>query len=106
MLGQNGHFLLYAPERILYAIDRYNREARRLYGVLDSHLGEGGDYIAGDYSIADMACFPWIMTHKALAHVPAKWIRFADKDMRQHKNLRRFPVISDHRVIRYDRKAL
>jgi GST-like protein len=65
MLGQNGHFLLYAPEKIPYAIDRYGREARRLYGVLDAHLGEGRDYIAGDYSIADMACFPWIMTHKA-----------------------------------------
>ena len=65
MLGQNGHFLLYAPEKIPYAMDRYTREAKRLYGVLDAHLGEGRDYIAGDYSIADMACFPWIMTHKA-----------------------------------------
>jgi GST-like protein len=64
MLGQNGHFLLYAPEKIPYAMDRYAREAKRLYGVLDAHLG-GRDYIAGDYSIADMACFPWIMTHKA-----------------------------------------
>lgn len=65
MLGQNGHFLLYAPEKIPYAIDRYMREAKRLYGVLDAHLGASHDYIAGDYSIADMACFPWIMTHKA-----------------------------------------
>jgi len=64
MLGQNGHFLLYAPEKIAYAIDRYNREAKRLYGVLDTRLA-GRDYIAGDYSIADIACFPWIMTHKA-----------------------------------------
>jgi hypothetical protein len=40
-----------------------------------------------------------------LPHVPAKWIRFADKDMRQHKNLRRFPLISDHRMIRYEWKA-
>ena len=64
MLGQNGHFLLYAPEKIDYAIDRYTREAKRLYGVLDAHL-EGRDFIAADYSIADMACFPWIMTHKA-----------------------------------------
>eukprot|EP01035_Chromulina_nebulosa_P011085 gene11085-14831_t len=64
MLGQNGHFLLYAPEKIPYAMDRYAREARRLYGVLDGHLADR-DYIAGDYSIADMACFPWIMTHKA-----------------------------------------
>jgi GST-like protein len=65
MLGQNGHFLLYAPEKIPYAIDRYTREATRLYGVLDAHLSDNSDYIAGDYSIADMACFPWIMTHKA-----------------------------------------
>ena len=64
MLGQNGHFLLYAPEKIPYAMDRYTREAKRLYGVLDAHLA-GRDYIAADYSIADMACFPWIMTHKA-----------------------------------------
>ena len=64
MLGQNGHFLLYAPEKVPYAIDRYGRETRRLYGVLDARLASR-DYIAGDYSIADMACFPWIMTHKA-----------------------------------------
>lgn len=64
MLGQHGHFLLYAPEKIPYAIDRYGRETRRLYGVLDARLAEG-EYIAGDYSIADIACFPWIMTHRA-----------------------------------------
>lgn len=62
---QNGHFLLYAPEKILYAIDRYTREAKRLYGVLDAHLSDGRAYIAGVYSIADIACFPWVMTHKA-----------------------------------------
>lgn len=65
MLGQNGHFSLYAPEKIPYAIERYGREARRLYGVLDTQLGKTGSFIAGDYSIADMACFPWIRTHKA-----------------------------------------
>jgi GSH-dependent disulfide-bond oxidoreductase len=65
MLGQNGHFALYAPEKIPYAIDRYGREARRLYAVLDGELGRTNDCIAGDYSIADMACYPWIMTHKA-----------------------------------------
>jgi GST-like protein len=64
MLGQNGHFLLYAPEKIPYAIERYGREARRLYGVLDAQLGRTGAFVAGDYSIADMACFPWIVTHK------------------------------------------
>jgi GST-like protein len=65
MLGQNGHFSLYAPEKIPYAIERYRNEARRLYGVLNDRLGETA-YVAGDaYSIADIACFPWVMTHKA-----------------------------------------
>jgi GSH-dependent disulfide-bond oxidoreductase len=65
MLGQHGHFLLYASEKIPYALDRYRTEARRLYGVLDRQLGRTGGYIAGDaYSLADIACFPWVMTHK------------------------------------------
>lgn len=64
MAGQNGHFLLYAPERLPYAIARYGKEVRRLYGVLDNQLGLTDDCVAGQYSIADMACFPWIMTHK------------------------------------------
>ncbi len=66
MLGQHGHFKLYATEKIPYAIARYAQEARRLYGVLDAQLGRTGAYVAGDaYSIADIAIFPWIMTHKA-----------------------------------------
>jgi GST-like protein len=65
MLGQHGHFLLYAPEQIPYAIARYRAEAARLYGVLDRQLEKTGGFIAGDYSIADIACFPWTMTHKA-----------------------------------------
>ena len=66
MLGQNGHFRLYAPEKLPYAIDRYAREAARLYGVLDAQLGRTGAYVAGEaYTIADMACFPWVITHKA-----------------------------------------
>ena len=63
MLGQNGHFRLYAPEKIEYAIDRYTAEAKRLYAVLDRRLA-GREYICGDYSIADMASWPWILTHK------------------------------------------
>ena len=55
MAGQNHHFSQYVPEKIPYAIDRYVRETNRLYGVLDRQL-EGRNYIAGDYSIADMAC--------------------------------------------------
>jgi GST-like protein len=65
MLGQHGHFALYAQEKIPYAVERYRDEAARLYRVLDTHLGKTGAYVAGDYSIADIACFPWTMTHKA-----------------------------------------
>lgn len=64
MAGQNGHFTVYAPEEIPYAIDRYTRETHRLYGVLDRRLA-GREFIAGDYSIADMACYPWIVPHAA-----------------------------------------
>jgi GST-like protein len=64
LLGQNHHFRHYAPEKIPYAIDRYTNEARRLYGVIDKRLGES-DYIAGDdYSIADIAMFPWLRSHE------------------------------------------
>jgi GST-like protein len=66
MAGQNGHFLLYAPEKIPYALERYSKEVNRLYGVLDAQLARTGHYVAGDeYTIADMAIFPWIRTHKA-----------------------------------------
>ena len=63
MLGQNHHFVGYAPEKIPYAIERYVKETARLYGVLNRRL-EGGDFIAGDYSIADMACYPWIVPYE------------------------------------------
>jgi GSH-dependent disulfide-bond oxidoreductase len=63
MAGQIGHFNIYAPEKVPYAIDRYTREVSRLYGVLDKQLG-GREYICGEYSIADMACYPWIVPHK------------------------------------------
>lgn len=73
MAGQNHHFTQYAPERIPYAITRYVNETNRLYGVLDKHL-TGHAFIAGDYSIADMACYPWIVPHQ-----------------RQQQNLEDFP---------------
>jgi GST-like protein len=60
MVGQAGHFRNYAPEQIPYAIERYSNEAQRLYRVLDTRL-EGREFIAGDYSIADIACWPWII---------------------------------------------
>lgn len=61
MFGQRHHFHDYAPEKLPYAIDRYTNEAHRLYNVLDRRL-DGRDYVAGDYSIADMALFPWART--------------------------------------------
>lgn len=79
MCGQNGHFLLYARQKIPYAIERYAQEVRRLYGVLDAQLGRTQNCVAGEYSIADIAIFPWIVTHKAqgldLAEFPclARW---------------------------------
>jgi GST-like protein len=60
MTGQYGHFHVYAPESIAYAKERYRKESERLLGVLDRRL-EGRDFIiGGEYSIADMACYPWI----------------------------------------------
>jgi GST-like protein len=59
MLGQAHHFRGYAPEQIPYAIDRYTNEARRLYGVLDKRFADR-PFVAGEYSIADMAIFPWL----------------------------------------------
>ncbi|HLO79263.1 MAG TPA: glutathione S-transferase N-terminal domain-containing protein [Magnetospirillum sp.] len=58
MFGQTHHFRRFAPEPIPYAIERYSKETRRLYGVLDKRLSQS-EYVAGDYSIADMAIFPW-----------------------------------------------
>lgn len=63
MAGQNHHFSQYAPEKIPYAIARYVNETNRLYGVLDRQL-QGREYIAGEYSIADMACYPWIVPYE------------------------------------------
>ncbi|MFH1870949.1 MAG: glutathione binding-like protein [Pseudomonadota bacterium] len=63
MAGQNHHFTQYAPEQIPYAIERYVKETARLYAVLNKHLA-GREFIAGDYSIADMACYPWIVPHQ------------------------------------------
>jgi len=63
MAGQNGHFNIYAPEKVPYAIERYTRETHRLYGVLDQRLA-GREYVAGEYSIADIAAYPWIVPHQ------------------------------------------
>ena len=79
MLGQNHHFSQYAPEKIDYAIKRYVNETNRLYGVLDRRLADR-EFVAGpDYTIADMACYPWI--------VP--WEK-QGQDLDQHLNLKRW----------------
>ncbi len=68
MAGQNHHFGQYSPEKLPYAIERYVKETGRLYAVLNKHLGvmaaAGHDHIAGGYSIADMACYPWVVPHE------------------------------------------
>ncbi|MEO0616280.1 MAG: glutathione S-transferase N-terminal domain-containing protein [Pseudomonadota bacterium] len=63
MAGQAHHFRAFAPEQVPYAIRRYTDEMNRLYGVLDQQL-ESREYIAGDYSIADIACWPWVVPHE------------------------------------------
>ena len=78
MFGQAHHFLRAAPQPIAYAIERYTKEAKRLYAVLDARLGSTA-YLAGDYSIADVATYPWVARHEwhkvALAEFPnvARW---------------------------------
>lgn len=64
MAGQIGHFNVYAPEKVPYAIERYTKEVSRLYGVLDKRLADR-EFVAGTYSIADIACYPWIVPHKS-----------------------------------------
>jgi GST-like protein len=63
MAGQNHHFSLYAPEKLPYAIERYVNETSRLYAVLDKRLKDR-EFVAGAYSIADMASYPWIVPHE------------------------------------------
>lgn len=64
MLGQNHHFRKYAPETIDYAVARYTNETSRLFGVMDNRLYER-DFLAGDYSIADMASYPWVKSYES-----------------------------------------
>lgn len=68
MCGQAHHFRQYTTEPVPYAIDRYTNEVNRLYGVLDEQLSSR-EYIAGDYSIADMACWPWVKPYKGQGQV-------------------------------------
>jgi GST-like protein len=80
MAGQNHHFVQYAPEKIPYAMERYVKETARLYAVLDKHLSDGREFIAGaEYSIADMASYPWVVLYEwqsqKIEHTPhvAAW---------------------------------
>jgi GST-like protein len=77
MAGQTHHFLHYAPEKLPYAIDRYVRETGRLYGVLNKRLADR-EFIARDYSIADMACYPWVQPERQ------------DQDMANFPHLKRW----------------
>lgn len=102
MLGQHGHFALYAPERLPYPTERYRRETLRLYGVLDRRL-TGRDYIAANtYTIADMACWPWVRTWKAQAipldEFPAVHAWY-DR-LKQREGLRRGVALGAERVNR------
>ena len=63
MSGQNNHFSNYAQEKIPYAMDRYRNEVNRLYGVMNRRLADR-PFLAGDYSIADMASYPWVVPHE------------------------------------------
>ena len=80
MFGQYLHFVDYAPEKLPYAIDRYTREAGRLLGVLDMRL-EDGEYVAREYSIADMAIYPWVRQRierfEGFANVE-RWVQMVD----------------------------
>ena len=75
MIGQAHHFLRAAPEKVPYGIDRYSKETRRLYGVLDRHLAKTPYLAAGEYGVADIATYPWIARHEwhqvALAEFPS-----------------------------------
>ncbi len=63
MMGQNNHFRSYAPEKLQYAIDRYSNEVKRLFGVVDKRLHDR-PFLTGEYSIADIACFPWMQGYE------------------------------------------
>jgi len=107
MFGQAHHFRMYAPEKIDYAINRYTNEARRLYGVMDRRLGEA-DYFAGEYSIADMAIFPWTRSHANqgvdLANYPnvKRWFDALDARPAVQRGLK---LLADRRKAVMDEKA-
>ncbi len=89
LLGQAHHFRAYAPEKIPYAIDRYTNEANRLYNVLDVRLKDR-EYLAGEYSIADIATFPWLRSHERQG-----------VDLNQYPNVKRwFEVVAERPAVK------
>jgi len=107
MLGQAHHFRQYAPEKIPYAIERYTNETSRLYRVLDKQLSQV-EYVAGDYSIADMAIYPWIVPHEKqgqnLADFPnlKRWFETVSQRPAVSRGL---AVLSESRVQNMDERA-
>ena len=100
MMGQHGHFKLYAPERIAYATARYHSEVLRLFGVMDRRLAEN-DYLAGEeYSIADMACFPWVQTYKRqeIDLVEFAFVKRWYEKLKQREGLRRGMALGRERI--------
>lgn len=95
MLGQAHHFRAYAPDPIDYAIDRYTNEAGRLYHVLDKRLGEN-EYLAGEYSIADIATYPWLQSYERQG-----------QDINEFANLKRwFDTIEARPAVRRGNKVM
>ncbi|MCD8487653.1 MAG: glutathione S-transferase N-terminal domain-containing protein [Desertifilum sp.] len=107
MLGQAHHFRQYAPEQIPYAVNRYTNEATRLYRVLDKQLSKT-EFIAGEYSIADLAIFPWIVPHESqgqdLADSPnlKRWFETIHNRPAVQRGLE---LLSDRRGAKMDDKA-
>jgi len=109
MLGQAHHFRNYAPERVPYGIERYTNEAKRLYGVLDRRLAVTGNWLAaGEYSIADIATWPWIRSHAnqgiELADYP-NVVRWFERIGERAAVRRAITVLADRRKPTMDDKA-
>lgn len=98
MAGQAHHFRLYAPEQVPYGIDRYTNEVNRLYGVMNKRLADR-DFLAGEYSIADMACVSWTRSWEKQGQNPAAFPnvqRWLDRLMERPAVVRGLEVKTDH----------
>lgn len=97
MAGQNGHFNTYAPEKVPYAIERYTKETTRLYSVLDKRLADRPFVAGSEYSIADMAIYPWIVPHERHKQVIADFPhlkRWFDEIAKRPATLRAYAEIN------------